>query len=95
MTAPKPATALPERLDIVPLVSIFRRWDSKDVATHIEASAKLEEYVRRYNAHEGLVAACEAVECACSIKERVSGHLVGCWMPDFCAALAASKAGAA
>lgn len=34
-----------------------------------------------------LEAAIETVQCACSIQERLSGHLVDCWMPDFIEAL--------
>ena len=41
-----------------------------------------------------LVAAASHVECACSVRERDSGHRVGCFMPDLSAALDAVRGGA-
>lgn len=30
-------------------------------------------------------------DCACSLRERDSGHVIGCWKPDVDAALAKMK----
>jgi hypothetical protein len=38
-----------------------------------------------------LLAALEAAQCSCSISERESGHITGCWMPDAIAAIAKVK----
>jgi hypothetical protein len=35
-----------------------------------------------------LLDAAEHAQCACSVRERDSGHLVGCWMPALLAAIA-------
>lgn len=35
-----------------------------------------------------LIEAAGQAECGCSLRERESGHRVGCWMPDLTAALA-------
>lgn len=45
--------------------------------------ARTEELTRVKSAAQKLVAALEFVSCGCSIAERESGHLVGCFMPDF------------
>lgn len=42
-----------------------------------------------------LIAAAEDAQCDCSVKERHSGHKVGCWMPALSAAIAKAKGGAA
>lgn len=33
------------------------------------------------------------VDCTCSLRERESGHLVGCWKPDFDAAIDSAREG--
>lgn len=38
-----------------------------------------------------LLAACETAQCECSVEERESGHLVGCWMPAMQDAIAKAK----
>lgn len=38
-----------------------------------------------------LVDAAENAQCACTLRERESGHLVGCWRPDLSEAIARAK----
>lgn len=47
--------------------------------------------VRACNAHDDLLAAAQDAQCACSIKERDSGHLAGCWMPALQEAIAKAE----
>lgn len=41
-----------------------------------------------------LLEAAEQAECACSVRERNSGHRIGCWMPSLRAAIAKATGGA-
>lgn len=34
-----------------------------------------------------LYEAADRAQCGCTVQERESGHIVGCWMPDLIAAL--------
>mgnify|MGYP001616827613 CR=1 FL=1 len=38
-----------------------------------------------------LLRAARQAQCACSIKERDSGHLLDCWMPALTAAIAKAR----
>jgi hypothetical protein len=49
---------------------------------------RVAEVIDRETHTAELVQAAQAAQCACSIKERDSGHLVGCWMPALSEALA-------
>ncbi len=33
--------------------------------------------------HYALVEAAKNVDCNCTVSQRLSGHLLGCWKPDF------------
>mgnify|MGYP006908234730 CR=1 FL=1 len=45
----------------------------------------------RAEAIERLIAAADQAQCQCSITERESGHLVGCWMPALSDAIEAAR----
>lgn len=40
-----------------------------------------------------LLEACKQAQCSCSMRERESGHLVECWMPDMLAAIKKAEGG--
>lgn len=39
----------------------------------------------------GLAEVTQSTQCACNIRERESGHITGCWMPDLIEKLEAYK----
>lgn len=51
--------------------------------------------ITEQTAIDELLAAAEQAQCGCTVRERASGHLTECWMPDLSAAIAKAKAGAA
>lgn len=51
--------------------------------------------ITEQTAVDELLAAAEQAQCACTIRERDSGHLSDCWMPDLTFAIEKAKAGAA
>jgi hypothetical protein len=40
---------------------------------------------------QALLTAAESAQCACSLKERESGHLIDCWRPELSEAIAHAK----
>lgn len=58
------------------------------------SESPIEMIYRLRNRMGDLATAAAAAQCACSVAERDSGHLVGCWMPALSEAIAASENGA-
>lgn len=65
------------------------RAEQHEVARFLDADADFITFLANHAAAiEALVRAAEHADCACSIKEALSGHLTGCWKPDLMDALA-------
>lgn len=56
-----------------------------------EADGIAEANARLIAAAPELLEASRTAQCACSVKERDSGHLVDCWMPALLAAIAKAE----
>lgn len=82
-------------------VTVFGPWGEKldsrlfDSATHFDALASAAKAVRavrnaapeRVKALGKLLEVGDTAECACTAKQRASGHKDGCWYPAFSEAL--------
>lgn len=53
-----------------------------------EVNAESAANARLIIAAPELLAACHDADCACTVRDRNSGHLVGCWMPAMQEAIA-------
>lgn len=67
--------------------AILHGYDSNNFAQHkAYERGRQEEHARTQPIIEALLKVADLVQdaqCDCSVAERDSGHLVGCWKPEF------------